>query len=127
MSNTKNYNLDEYLKLLNDSYKVITNRFSFKHHNGTRISEEEIKTFYQGFYFAYKGLMEDKKLPKPIKMDIIAKKQIIDTFYPKNITYPNYNYVKLSKSLANKIPKNINSNNNLGTNLAKLGINAKKK
>jgi hypothetical protein len=125
MSNTKNYNLNEYLKLLNDSYKVITNKFSFKHHNGTKISEEEIKMIYQGFYVTYGSLMKDKKLPNPIKMDIIAKKEIIDTFYPKNITYSNYNFVKVYKSLANKIPKNItysNNNNNLSANLAKLRI-----
>ena len=140
MSNAKKYNFDEYLKVLNNSYKVITNQSAFKHHNGTKINQEEIQTLYKGFYYAYKGLMEDKKLPKLIKMDIIAKKEIIDTFYLKNITYSNYNYVKLSKSVANKIPKNITysnnnnvklskniANNNLYANLAKLRINTTNK
>jgi hypothetical protein len=127
MSNVKNYNQDFYLRTLNNSYSFITNKAAFKYiSNGKKISLEDIKNFYQGFYFAYKGLMEDKKLPKQIKMDIIAKKSIIDDFYSRNITYPNYNYVKLSKSVANKIPTNINSHNNLSGNFAKLRLKPNK-
>jgi hypothetical protein len=108
MNNEKKYTTNNYLKLVEDTFKVITNKLNYKHKNtGKNISHEEIKTLYNGFYFGYKILMKDNQLPKQLKIDLIAKKAIIDSYYSQDITYPNYNMVKLSKNQANRIPANL--------------------
>jgi hypothetical protein len=125
MNNEKKYTTNDYLKLVEDTFNIITNKSIYKHKNSRKnISHEEIKIFYNGFYIGYKTLMEDKKLPKQLKIDLIAKKEIIDSYYSKNITYPNYNMVKLYKSLANRIPTNTSkiSNQNLSAILENLEV-----
>jgi hypothetical protein len=108
MNNKKKYTTNDYLKLVEDTFKVITNKLNYKHKNtGKNISHEEIKTLYNGFYLGYKILMKDNQLPKQLKIDLIAKKEIIDSYYSQDITYPNYNKVKLSKNQANRIPANL--------------------
>lgn len=102
------YDSKTILKLLNETYEVITNRLRYKNKNtGKEISNDTLKSLYSGFYSAYIKLMKSKIISDDTKENLIAKKQILDIFFKKNITdrkiNKKLNTLNIHKSVANRI------------------------
>jgi serine/threonine protein kinase HipA of HipAB toxin-antitoxin module len=96
------------LNLLYKTYDVIINRLNYKNKNtGKEIGNDTLKSLYAGFYSAYIKLMESKIISDTIKKDLIAKKQILDIIFKKNITdrkkNKELNVLNSHKSVANRI------------------------
>jgi len=91
------------LELVNQAFEIIINQNKYyMKKNKKDIDLNTIKSIYNGFYAGFKLLLELPDLPSDIKFQLIAKKSIIDKLYFPNITYPEFNMLKLFKSDANK-------------------------
>ena len=88
------------LKIVNFAFKTIINRSKNSNKN---IDIATLKTMYDGFYTGYVSLMENLDFPIPKKIDLVSKKQMLDDYFRKNITYSKYNMTKVHKSVANRI------------------------
>jgi hypothetical protein len=94
------YTTAHMLKIVNFAFKTIINRSENSNKN---IDTETLKIMYDGFYAGYVSLMKNPDFPRIKKIDLVSKKQMLDDYFRKNITYNTYNMTKVHKSVANKI------------------------
>ncbi len=92
----KKYTLKEAYELLNQAYTYLITDNIYK-----GLTLEQKKSLYEGFYAACHFLMNLSK-DSVLRNDLKTKKEIIDKKYATNITYTNYNMLKVHKILANK-------------------------
>jgi len=92
------YNSEELLILVRQAFLAINNNF-------LELDENQLKILYKGFYAGYRVLMSDPKISKEVKIDLVAKKEIIDNKYNNKKIIKNrpLNELNVFKSVANRI------------------------
>lgn len=117
------------LELINRAFEIIFNKNKYHMIKDKKdIDLNTIKSLYNGFYAGFKLLIKLPDLPSDIKYQLIAKKNMVDLQYSRNITYPENNMLKISKRAANqtlKINEYLNKKAKNLTNLQALELKAK--
>lgn len=96
------YNKDKTLNLVKQAFEVINNPLII-------LTADQLKILYKGFYSGYRVLMSDQEISKEEKIDLAAKKRIIDDQlklneqHKKIIKNTPLNELNVFKSVANRI------------------------
>ena len=119
MNENKIFTHKEALKILNQAFKIILNQNNYHYIENTKkkIDLDTKKSLYKGFYAGFNFLMRLPNLTDNIKYDLIAKKQLVDSQYTKNIANTNFklNFLKNkankknTENLKNKTSKHLNN------------------
>jgi hypothetical protein len=111
------------LILVKKAFEVINNRF-------INLTADHLKKLYKGFYSGYIELMSDQQISEEVKIDLVAKKIIIDEKLNEiNKKNTPLNELNVLKSVSNRIQsKRIQNklNSNLAKYLSELNLNPAK-
>ena len=95
------------LRLLNKAFIIILNQNNYHY-----IDLDTKKSLYDGFYAGFNLLMKLSDLPDNIKYHLIAKKQLVDSQYTKNIANTNFKLYFLKNKANQKNTENLKKETN---------------
>jgi hypothetical protein len=114
MNENKIFTHKEALKILNQAFKIILNQNNYHYIENTKkkIDLDTKKSLYKGFYAGFNFLMRLPNLTANIKYDLIAKKQLVDLQYTKNIANINFKLKNYKNKANEKNTKNFKNKAN---------------